>query len=114
MYWGLRATAVARGRGGRGISDYTGSLAFVLGGRSLISFSALAVSLTTKVTRKRAVRALNLTLSLLRLILMATEDDACRGQNCDPRTLLAGGDLHLVSLLLTRVRNSLISWTCLG
>lgn len=36
-----------------------------------MSFSALSVSLTTKVTKARGVRALNLTLSLLRLILMA-------------------------------------------
>ncbi len=68
MYWGLRE-----------------------GGRSLMSFSAFSVSFTTSVTRKRAVEALNLTLSLLRLILIA-----------------------LVCLLLTSVRNSLMSWICFG
>lgn len=59
------------------VSDRKTMHLFILGGRSLINFSALAVSLTTKVTRKRAVRALNLTLSLFLLILMATGGENC-------------------------------------
>lgn len=63
----------------------------LLEGSIFINFSALAASLTTKVTKNRLVRALNLTFSGFFLMVMARQ-----------------------SLRVVNSRNSLMSVTCFG